>query len=83
MVLSGAYIWNGVTVDDNCEVQRALLDDNVHLYRNTKIQQGCVLAAGVSLSVCPSVRPPARLSICSSADTLVGALSLHLGAANV
>ncbi len=48
MVLSGAYIWNGVTVDDNCEVQRALLDDNVHLYRNTKIQQGCVLAAGVS-----------------------------------
>ena len=45
--LDGAYIWNDVSVDDNCTVKMAVLDNGVHVYRNTTIQPGCILASKV------------------------------------
>ena len=47
--LDGAYIWDDVTIDNNCVVKTAVLDSGVHVYRNTTIQPGCVLAAMVGL----------------------------------
>ena len=47
--LDGAYVWDDVTIDDNCAVKTAVLDTGVHVYRNTTVQPGCVLAAKVRL----------------------------------
>ena len=49
--LDGAYIWDDVTIDDNCVVKTAVLDTGVHVYRNTTVQPGCVLAAMVGLVI--------------------------------
>ena len=42
--LDGAYIWDDVCIDDNCTINLAVLDNSVHVYRNTTILSGCVLA---------------------------------------
>ena len=47
--LDGAYVWDDVTIDNNCAVKTAVLDTGVHVYRNTTLLPGCVLAARVRL----------------------------------
>ena len=48
MSLEGAYIWDGVTVEDNCKVGMCVLDNDVHIKKDVNIESGCILAKGVS-----------------------------------
>lgn len=47
MRLDSAFLWDHVTVEDDVTIETALLDVGVHVYRNTTIQSGCVLASEV------------------------------------
>ncbi len=48
VTLEGAYIWDGVTVEDNCKVGMCVLDNDVHIKKDVNIESGCILAKGVS-----------------------------------
>lgn len=45
--LDGAYIWDNVHIDNGCQLTFCLVDDDVHLMNNVKVQRRCVIAAKV------------------------------------
>ena len=44
MRIENSYLFDNVTVDDNCEVDTSLLCSGVHVLENVVIGKGCVLA---------------------------------------
>lgn len=44
----GSYIWNEAVIEDNTVITKAILCDNVHLYKGTIVQPGSVLSWNVS-----------------------------------
>ena len=48
VTLDGAYVWDGVTIGDGCEVTMSILDDRVYLENKVTLKKGCVLGSGVS-----------------------------------
>lgn len=42
--IKGSYLWDGVTVEDNCTVTMAIICDHVTLYQGVTIQPGAILS---------------------------------------
>lgn len=47
VIIDGAYIWNNVVIEDNCEVYRSIVADNVHIMAGVKVEMGCIVSYGV------------------------------------
>ena len=58
--IRGAYVWDGCVVEDDCRLERCLLDTGVRLQRRVHVTAGCVLAQNVryvdSRYVCKSAQ---------------------------
>ena len=48
-MIENAYIWDGVTVEDDCTVNTAVVCDKAVIYATTSVNPGCVLSWNVSL----------------------------------
>lgn len=48
VVIENTYIWDGVTIEDQCCVDTAVICDNVDVYACTSVGPGCVLSYNVS-----------------------------------
>lgn len=47
VVIENAYIWDGVTIEDQCCVDTAVICDSVVVYASTSVGPGCVLSYNV------------------------------------
>lgn len=54
--LENAYLWDGVTVEDNCSVTFSILCNNVLVKADSTIQSGCILSFGVTVGPAIMIR---------------------------
>lgn len=47
--IKNSYLWDGVTVEDNVIIDRAILCNNVTILKNSRVQEGSILSFDVKL----------------------------------
>jgi UDP-3-O-[3-hydroxymyristoyl] glucosamine N-acyltransferase len=55
VVIENAYVWDNVTIEDNCCVSTSVVCDNVVIYESTSVQPGCILSWDVSYQQYPTI----------------------------
>lgn len=49
VVIKGSYLWDNVTIEDNCVIDTSIVCTGVTVYEGVKLCPGCILASKVSV----------------------------------
>ena len=62
VTLEGVFLWDDITIEDNCQITSSILAHGVNIKKDTIIERGCLLSFDVSVMFCMQFLP--HLSWC-------------------
>ena len=66
--IEGCYIWNNVTIEDNCVLKRSVIASNVHIKSNVSVEAGCMISFNVVVGEGFTVSTGTRLTTCQNVN---------------